>query len=72
MEYTTVYVGMDVHKESFLLAWYTNDKEEAEYIQKTEGHNSKVISYLEVMHFHYGNNATFICGYETGCLGCGW
>ena len=38
MEYTTVYVGMDVHKESFTLACYTNEKEKAEYVQKTESH----------------------------------
>ncbi len=69
MEYTTVYVGMDVHKESFTLACYTNEKEEAEYVQKTEGHYSKIISYLEAMRFHYGDDVTFICGYEAGCLG---
>ena len=38
MKYTTVYVGMDVHKESFTLACYTNEKEEAEYVQRTEAH----------------------------------
>ena len=47
MKYTPVYVGMDVHKESFTLACYTNEKEEAEYVQRTEAHYSKVISYLE-------------------------
>ncbi len=69
MKYTTVFVGMDVHKESFTLACYTNEKEEAEYVQRTEGHYSKVISYLEAMRFHYGDDVTFICGYEAGCLG---
>ena len=69
MKYTTVYVGMDVHKESFTLACYTNEKEEAEYVQRTEAHYSKVISYLEAMRFHYGDEVTFICGYEAGCLG---
>ena len=69
MNYTTVYVGMDVHKESFTLACYTNEKEEAEYVQRTESHYSKVISYLEAMRFHYGDDVTFICGYEAGCLG---
>ena len=69
MHYTTVYVGMDVHKESFTLACYTNEKEKTEYIQRTESHYSKVISYLEAMRFHYGDDVTFICGYEAGCLG---
>ena len=38
MKYTTVFVGMDVHKESFSLACYTNEKEEVEYVQRTEAH----------------------------------
>jgi len=29
MNYNTVYVGMDVHKETFSLCCYTNEKEEA-------------------------------------------
>ena len=31
MNYSTVYVGMDVHKESSSLCCYTNEKEQAEY-----------------------------------------
>ena len=54
MNYSTVYVGMDVHKESFSLCCYTNEKEEAEYPQKVVGHYSKVINYLEAMRLHYG------------------
>lgn len=69
MNYNTVYVGMDVHKESFSLCCYTNEKEQSEYCQKMEGHYSKVLNYLEAMRFHYGDDAVFICGYEAGCLG---
>ncbi len=69
MQYSTIYVGMDVHKESFSLCCYTNELEYAEYPQKTEAHYSKVINYIEVMRFHYGDDVTFICGYEAGCLG---
>ncbi len=69
MNYNIVYVGMDVHKESFSLCCYTNEKEKAEYCQKVDGHYSKVLNYLEAMRFHYGNNAVFKCGYEAGCLG---
>lgn len=69
MNYNTVYVGMDVHKEKFSLCCYTNEKELAEYSQKVDGHYSKVLNYLEAMRFHYGNDVTFICGYEAGCLG---
>ncbi len=69
MNYSTVYVGMDVHKENFSLCCYTNEKEQPEYCQKVEGQYSKVLNYLEAMRFHYGDNAVFICGYEAGCLG---
>ena len=69
MNYSTIYVGMDVHKESFSLCCYTNEKETAEYPQRTEAHYSKVLNYIEAMRFHYGRNALFICGYEAGCLG---
>ena len=69
MKYSTVYVGMDVHKETFSLCCYTNEKEEPEFPQKVEGHYSKIINYIEAMRFHYGDDATFICGYEAGCLG---
>ena len=69
MKYSTVYVGLDVHKETFSLCCYTNEKEVAEYCQKVEGHYSKIVNYLEAMRFHYGDDATFICGYEAGCLG---
>ena len=69
MNYSTVYVGMDVHKETFSLCCYTNEKEQSEYPQKVDGQYSKVINYIEAMRFHYGDDATFICGYEAGCLG---
>lgn len=69
MNYSTVYVGMDVHKETFSLCCFTNEKEEAEYPQKVKGYYSKVLNYIEAMRFHYGDNALFICGYEAGCLG---
>ena len=69
MHYTTVYVGMDTHKETFSLCCYTNEKEMAEYPQKVDGHYSKVLNYIEAMRFHYGDDALFICGYEAGCLG---
>lgn len=67
--YSIVYVGMDVHKETFSLCCYTNEKEMAEYPQKTEAHYSKVLNYLEAMRFHYGDDVLFVCGYEAGCLG---
>ena len=69
MKYSTVYVGMDVHKDSFSLCCYTNENERSEYPQRVDAHYSKVINYIEAMRFHYGDDAAFICGYEAGCLG---
>ena len=34
--YNTVYVGMDVHKESFSLCAYTIEAEKASHYQRTE------------------------------------
>lgn len=69
MNYTTVYVGMDVHKESFSLCCYTIDEEKAKYLQKTPADYKKVLKYLEFLRSVYGNDADFVCGYEAGCLG---
>ena len=35
MNYNTVYVGMDVHKESFSLCAYTIEAEKASHYQRT-------------------------------------
>ena len=69
MNYNTVYVGMDVHKESFTLCAYTIDAEKGSHFQKTEADYKNVLKYLEFLRTVYGNDANFICGYEAGCLG---
>ena len=69
MNYNTVYVGMDVHKESFSLCAYTIDSEKASYYQRTEADYKKILKYLEFLRTIYGDDASFICGYEAGCLG---
>ena len=61
--YSTVYIGIDAHKESFSLCCYTNEKEQPEYPQRVDAHYSKVINYIEAMRFHYGEDALFVCGY---------
>ena len=52
MNYSTVYVGMDVHKETFSVCCYTNEDEKAEYCQTMDAHFSKVLNYIEAMRFH--------------------
>ena len=69
MNNTTVYVGMDVHKESFTLCAYTLEKEKGSYSRRTPADYKKVLKYLEFLRTVYGNDTIFVCGYEAGCLG---
>ena len=69
MNNSTVYVGMDVHKESFTLCAYTIEAEKGSHFQRTSPDYKAVLKYLEFLRTIYGNDATFICGYEAGCLG---
>ena len=68
MNYNTVYVGMDVHKESFSLCAFTIEADKASHYQKTEPDYKNVLKYLEFLRTVYGDDADFICGYEAGCL----
>ena len=69
MNYNTVYVGMDVHKESFTLCAYTIEEERVSYPRKTPADYKEVLKYLEFLRTVYGNNVNFVCGYEAGRLG---
>ena len=69
MNNTTVYVGMDVHKESFTLCAYTLEKEKGSYSRRTTADYKEVLKYLEFLRTVYGNDTIFVCGYEAGCLG---
>ena len=69
MNYNTVYVGMDVHKESFTLCAYTLEEEKGSYSRKTPADYKEVLKYLEFLRTVYGKDVNFVCGYEAGCLG---
>ena len=69
MKNTIVYVGMDVHKESFTLADYTIDSEKSSNVRRTPADYKEILKYLEHLRTIYGSDANFICGYEAGCLG---
>ena len=66
MNYNTIYVGMDVHKESFTLCAYTVETDKCAYHQKTEPDYKLVLKYLEFLRTTYGDNVKFVCGYEAG------
>ena len=69
MNITTVYVGMDVHKDSFSLCCFTLNKERPEVQHRTQAGSRYVLKYLEAARERYGNEARFLCGYEAGCTG---
>ena len=66
---TTVYIGMDVHKDSFTLCAFTVDMKEPSHIVKIPSDYKQILKYMERMRTIFGNDADFICGYEAGCLG---
>ena len=69
MYYNTIYIGMDVHKESFTLCSFGIGMENPENALKTEPDYRQVLRYIESMRKVYGEECEFICGYEAGCLG---
>ena len=64
-----VYVGMDVHKESYTLCCYTYERDTIEYKQTIPSDYRLVFRYIENVRRKYPKDAQFICGYEAGCLG---
>lgn len=66
---TIVYVGMDVHKESYTLACYSYDNDKVEYKQTIPSDYKLILKYLEQVRKHFAGEVEFVCGYEAGCLG---
>lgn len=66
---TIVYVGMDVHKESYTLCCYCYDTDKVEYKQTIPSDYKLVLKYMEQIRKRYEGEVTFVCGYEAGCLG---
>lgn len=69
MNYNTVFVGMDVHKESFSLCCYDIESDSVSYQQKTVADYRQILAYLASVRRVLGENTNFVCGYEAGCLG---
>lgn len=68
MNNTTVYVGMDVHKNSFSLCCYTVRDDACSHYVKIDPDYRLVFEYIESMRGIYGDDSKFICGYEAGYL----
>ena len=69
MKYNTLYVGMDVHKESFTLCCYDMEEDRIFFTQKVEADYKQILKYLNAVRSAVGNDVEFLCGYEAGCLG---
>ena len=66
---TIVYVGMDVHKESYTLCCYCYDTDRVEYKQTLPSDYKLILKYMERVRDRYEGDVKFVCGYEAGCLG---
>lgn len=64
-----VYIGMDVHKESYTLCSYSYDTDKVEYKQTIPSDYKLVLKYMEQVRKRFEGEVTFVCGYEAGCLG---
>lgn len=64
-----VYVGMDVHKESYTVCCYSFDTDKTMYKQKISSDYKMILKYLEQLRKHFADDTEFVCGYEAGCLG---
>lgn len=64
-----VYVGMDVHKEQYILCCYSYDTDKVEYKQTIPSDYKLVLKYMEQIRSRYEGEVTFVCRYEAGCLG---
>ena len=65
-----IYVGMDVHKESYSLCCYDPRTDRYMYEHKMKSTTQNVLKYLENVKKQLGE-VTFICGYEAGPTGFG-
>ncbi|XBX08294.1 transposase [Enterocloster clostridioformis] len=69
MYHNTLFVGMDVHKETFSLCCYPIEKDEFSHPHTTAADYKHVLAYLASLRAVFGENVSFLCGYEAGCLG---
>lgn len=64
-----VYVGMDVHKDSFTLSYFDKVKNKTSQPVKVASEVKNVIKFLERIKAEYKFDVEIVCGYEAGCLG---
>lgn len=65
-----LYVGMDVHKDTYSVCTYDSKSDKYIYEHKMKACSKNVIKYLETIKEKMGD-VLFICGYEAGPTGFG-
>ena len=66
-----IYVGMDVHKDSYSICCYKSNEDKYYYEKKIIAESKRVIRYLESVKKELGEEVLFLCGYEAGPTGFG-
>ena len=64
-----VYIGMDVHEESYTLCSYRFEDDAVKHYQKLKADYRQILMYIESLRSKYGGDTEFACGYEAGPLG---
>ena len=66
-----IYVGMDVHKETYSVCCYDPRTNTYMFEQKMKASTASVLKYLKHVKEQFGEEIVFICGYEAGPTGFG-
>ena len=66
-----IYVGMDVHKETYSVCCYYPRTNTYMFEQKMKASTASVLKYLKHVKEQFGEEIVFICGYEAGPTGFG-
>jgi len=54
-----VYIGLDVHKESYTMGSYRIEDDEVKFVQKIKADYKQVLKYLEHLRKYYGKIPNF-------------
>ena len=65
----TIFIGMDVHKDSYTVCCYAMGEKNAWGTTKLNADYKEVLRYIDSAKAYYDLNAKVVCGYEAGCLG---
>ena len=64
-----IYIGMDVHKDSYTLCCYDQIYDKVRFKQTIKSDFRIVMKYIEKAKMFYGLDSEVICGYEAGPIG---